>query len=400
MWLSWDKLNRLLVDNDVIFFGAGEWAEKTLRKIKKKPLFIIDNSKIMQNTKLGDVEIVSPDYIKTLNKNSIILITTGSFETVVSQLTQMGYTKTVDFFCSPVLFNQKLLVDIKENNQTLIFTNSDIPEPKKNFSGGGLYSFNTGTSELVKHVNGKFHEIIKIGDKYFVADEYEGVKVFDLKFEHLHTYKCLPGSIMHGLSYDEQTKLLFASNTGRDSISVIELAGGKYLDEIFISKSTIKGETDRHHINDICFYKGYLYISMFSFSGLWHEGCYDGGVAKLDLENKRIIAYPIQNLWMPHSINFINGEIVIADSMNGDVYKTNNNILVNFPGFIRGITYDGKYYYIAQSEHRYFDRLKGINKNIAINCGIHVYDDINKASRFHSFFEMSNIHTVIIEDEV
>jgi hypothetical protein len=86
--------------------------------------------------------------------------------------------------------------------------------------------------------------------------------------------------------------------------------------------------------------------------------------------------------------------------MNGDVYKTNNNILVNFPGFIRGITYDGKYYYIAQSEHRYFDRLKGINKNIAINCGIHVYDDINKASRFHSFFEMSNIHTVIIEDEV
>ncbi|MGM0609277.1 MAG: DUF4915 domain-containing protein, partial [Candidatus Muiribacteriota bacterium] len=385
MWLTWEDLDRLLVDNDVIFFGSGEWAEKTIRKINKKPLFILDNSEIMQNTKLSDVDIVPPDHITNkLNQNIIILITTGSFETVVDQLTQMGYSKAVHFFCSPVLFNQKIQVDIKENDQTLLFTCSNIPEPDKNCSGGGLYSFNTRTSELIKHISGKFHEIVKTETKYYILDEFHGVKVFDKQLNYLKTYDGLPGSMMHGLSYDEVNNLLFVANTGRDSISIIAAEDGEHLDEIFISKKNIEGEADRHHVNDLFFYKGDLYISMFSFTGLWREGCYDGGVAKLDLVKKKISGYPIQNLWMPHSINFINGEIVVADSMNGNVYKTNNKILVHLAGFIRGIAYDGKYFYIGQSEHRYFDRLKGINENISLNCGIHLYDDVNKASRFYS----------------
>ena len=296
------------------------------------------------------------------------------------------------------MYNNKLEKKKKKNNQTLLFSCPEIPNPESNNTGGGLYTFNTKTSKLKKHFTGKLHQIVK-GDKfYYVVDEFKGIRVFNKKFELVNTFEGLPGSIMHGLALDEENKKLFIANTGRDSISVVDVDTGIHKDEIFISRKNKDDEADRHHINDLCFYKGSLYVSMFSFSGLWREGVYDGGVAKLDVNDKKIIHYPVRDMWMPHSIDFINGELVIIDSMRGDVYKTSNKRLVNINGFMRGIDHDGKYYYIGQSEHRYFDRLEGVSDNISLNCGIHLYDEVTNVRRFYSFENLTNIHSITIKD--
>lgn len=398
LWLNWNELDRLLVNNEVVFFGSGEWAEKTLRKINKKPKYILDNNKLMQGTYMNDVELVDPEILDSLEDEYIILITTGSYKSVMKELDSKGYKAANNYYCSPVLYNQKIEYEIKNNEQKILFTCSEVPDTESESSGGGLYKFDFKSGKSTKLLNGKFHEFVMTKNNYFILDEFEGVKLLDKKFNLLETYSGLPGSIMHGLSIDEDNNRLFVGNTGRDSVSILDSETGELIKEIFITKKHEKGDVDKHHLNDLNYYKGDLFISMFSFSGLWREGVYDGGIAKMNLEKEKITHYPKRELWMPHSINFINGEMVFVDSMRGDVYKTNNKKLVNVNGFARGLAYDGKYYYIGQSEHRYFDRLKDISKNIHLNCGIHTYDPVHKASRFYSFENMTNIHTIKIMD--
>lgn len=393
-WIGWDELNQLTADKKIVFFGSGEWAEKTLRKLGKMPEFIMDNSEVMQGTKFDGVPVRHPNMIFNEEK-VIILITTGSFESVVEQLDQMGFKKSVDYFMSPVLLNNRIEIDMKTYSQELIFTCSDIPDKESKNSGGGLYIYNTRDRKLEKKVSGKFHEFVETPECYYVMDEFYGVRKFSKQFKLLESFPAAPGGIMHGLTYDPDTNRLFVANTGRDSVTIMDAITGKHLEEYYISYPNDEGEVDRHHINDLCYYKGELYISMFSFSGLWREGCYDGGVLKVKLDSDpQHVSYPIKDMWMPHSIDFVNGEVIIADSMRGTVYKTNNNELVHINGFIRGLAYDGRYYFIGQSEHRYFDRLKGISNNISVNCGIHMYDDVHKASRFHPFMDMRNIHSI------
>ena len=398
IWLNWSDLEKKLFDNEYILFGVGKWAEKTMGKLNKKPIYIIDNNKSKQGTTFRGVEILPADYLKKIDEDFIIIISAGSYKSIIKQLKTMNFKEAIDFFCSPVLINNKIEQEIKNYNQQLIFTCSDAPDAKSKNSGGGLYTFNReGKRKKRKVHNGQFRGLVKSNNHYIVADGYEGIKVFNKKLELVNSYSALTNANIHGVSFWPEKNSLFISNTGRDSISIINLDSGEYEDEIFIS-SEYQNNGDRHHINDIYYHEGFLFISMFSFSGFWKKGVYDGGVAVLNLKNKKITNYIFNDLWMPHSIKFINGEIVIIDSMLGDIYKTSNKKLLNINGFIRGITFDGKYFYIGQSEHRHFNRLQDVSNNISINCGIHLYDEKSKVSRFISFENISNIHEIVIAD--
>lgn len=398
IWTSWDELNRLTIGKDVILFGAGHPVKNTIKKLKKQPLFIVDNNKSKENTYFFNLKILPPDSIDVNNRDIIILITTPIYESVIKQLKLMGLKETINFYCSPAINHLKISNRLKHNDKTILFTCGDNPEPEHSTSGGGLYSYNFKNRELTKLSSGKYHEFIRFNNRLYIIDELNGVRLFSLDFKLLDTFKILSGSVPHGLTVDPEYGKLFVANTMIDSISVIDAYNGKHLDEFDISKNIRHLQLDRHHINDLCYYEGYLYVSMFSFSGLWESGCYDGGVAQIDLETKRIVSYPLTNLWMPHSIDFFDNEIIIADSMRGLIYKTNNKRIFQMNGFARGLTYDGELFYFGQSEHRYFDRLRDHSNNIQINTGIHIYDDINKASMFFTFDSLSNIHSIIIKD--
>ena len=201
------------------------------------------------------------------------------------------------------------------------------------------------------------------------------------------------------MAIDSKNNLLYVANTSLDLVSVLDLNTEKFVDDIYISRKNEKNELYRHHINDLAFYNDMLFVSMFSFSGMWKHGIYDGGVAMFCPKTKQLLGHAISDLWMPHSVDFINEEMVICDSMRSSVYKTNNKLLTKLRGFIRGITHDGNYYFIAQSEHRYYDRLKDLEYAIDINCGIHMFDEDTKANRFHSFEELGNIHSLVIMDK-
>ena len=85
LWISWSQLKRKLIGKEVVFFGAGEWAEKTLRKIDKEPLCILDNNEIMQNTIYAGVDVLPVETLSEIKKDFIILITTGSYKNIIKK---------------------------------------------------------------------------------------------------------------------------------------------------------------------------------------------------------------------------------------------------------------------------------------------------------------------------
>jgi hypothetical protein len=231
-------------------------------------------------------------------------------------------------------------------------------------------------------LDGTFHQIVDTGKEYYVADEKRGACRISKDFRMLETFGIEAGDKSHGIAFCPQRRLVFIAKTGRDMISAYDTSTKKKCFDINLSDKFNKTGKPGHWINDICVRDDYLYASLFSHSGTYTEGIYDGGILQIEIENHEKRQILIRDLWMPHTVRFFDSEICFLDSMNGYFYKTDKNISGEFFGFIRGLAYDGSYYYIGQSETRYFDRLKGIRKNIGMSAGFYLFDEETKAAKF------------------
>jgi hypothetical protein len=82
--------------------------------------------------------------------------------------------------------------------------------------------------------------------------------------------------------------------------------------------------------------------------------------------------------------------------MRGIVSDTTWRVMAQFSGFIRGIAYDGMYYYLGQSAHRYIDRRDRTANNISLDTGIFLVDAAHKVTKFFSIPELTDINSVIV----
>ena len=100
---------------------------------------------------------------------------------------------------------------------------------------------------------------------------------------------------------------------------------------------------------------------------------------------------------MPHNIAFIEGSLVVLDSLRGELKKNNAQVSGRFPGFSRGLGHDGHYYYIGQSRNRNYSKYLGLSYNISIDTSIIVFDDQTKVSRtLHLPSKISEIHSICL----
>ena len=134
---------------------------------------------------------------------------------------------------------------------------------------------------------------------------------------------------------------------------------------------------------------------MFSFSGNWPNEVYDGGVMEIDFESGEIIGPVIDGMWMPHSVSRVGGKLTCVDSMRGTIIQSSYRTLGKFPGFVRGMDYDGKFFFVGVSEHRYPEKLYGDSLNIGLDAGVIVFDDNTKMSRFIAMPQITSIHALI-----
>ena len=100
---------------------------------------------------------------------------------------------------------------------------------------------------------------------------------------------------------------------------------------------------------------------------------------------------------MPHNISFFEGSLTVLDSLRGSLRNNNAQEIGIFPGFTRGLDFDGSLYFIGQSRNRNFSKTFGTSKNISIDTSIIIFDPETKVSK--SIFlpsNLSEIHSVLL----
>jgi hypothetical protein len=410
IWKSWTELRKSCKDKKVILWGRSEdWVHKTLQKLDGINVeCIVDINPEYANTFYYELPVVLPEKLKNYGKDIMIIITGGVYESILDSIEELGYIPGAQCCCSPEFKDWALLHEIREYDQNLLIACSDYDEKEggKRYSkmGGGLYLFNTRTLMLDKKLSGHFRQMVLVDDLYYIVEFVEKlVYVVNKKYELVTKYKIDQSEKQNekpngcGITYHPKKQLFYVANAGSDTINVYKKDGFKHIDTIFISEKSTKAGGGLHHINDLTIADNSLLVSCFSVTGTWKKDIMDGGIFEYDTDDlKKAPNILVNSLWKPHSVKFINNKVCYLDSMRGDFWIGNQKIAGKFLGFARALAFDGRFYYVGQSEDMYMSELFGIKDNIMLNAGMSLYDAENKVSRFYSFPHLSNIHDVLI----
>ena len=376
-WIDYFELKERSKGRKIVCWGKWEWFEKTIKNHDFDIDFLVDSDQSQQGegVYLGyDVE--DPD-ILTFKEGYYIIITSGAFYEIIKQLEAWGYIPGEDFCVSPELRGLKVVDDMLQHEAKVLFSSSDI--------NGGIYELSMPSGKIEKKVDGITRGFDKYKDNYFTTDTDKGLRVFDKDFKEIATAPLPEGSVSHGLTIDNG--VIYIVLTKQDKVVRYHADTLKQLDEDHVVMAGLlfspywgnKGLY--YHYNDLCIKDKKMFVTMFSYSGNAKLDIFDGGVMQCDLDgdDRQLI---VNNLWQPHSPKYLNGKLCYLDSMRGDLYAGPEHKITHFNGFVRGLDFDGRYYYVGQSIHRYFLRLKGLSDNISLDAGIFLYDTVSQTSRF------------------
>ncbi|WP_164668012.1 DUF4915 domain-containing protein [Virgibacillus doumboii] len=360
-----------IYNKKLIIFGAGLVGKNLIEEYDLPINYFVDNDQNKWGSKINNTPIYSPERLKRENKKDVaIIILSEAFEAISEQLESLGFNKNEHFWLNPDHENiNQPIVDIKNINKSLLVTCFS--------TNGGLFLIDLKENNITKLVSGNFRGIIKTDNYLFVADEFEGIIQFDERINVIDHYKYDEVINTHGLAFDSVREILYVAESGKDRIGIFETNPLRRIDEISIGEL---GDGS-HHINDLWIDEKKMYISMFSKIGRWRKGIFDSVVVELDLDSKYITNTLIEGLKQPHSVKLFNDKLYYLDSMNFNL-GLNGNTIAEFNGFLRGLTYDGNYFYIGQSELKYLNRKPNNKNNVNIGCGIYIYDSNAEISRF------------------
>ena len=394
-WKTIDEINQVVGGRRVIFWGASNWVERTLDMVALNGDYIVDNNPHNHGVVYSGFEVFPPNKLLNEKREEIyIIICTVNYQSVIDELHAMHFIMGNEFCCTPLLNFRQNKDYLKSVDRKII-----VSSPQHQFSdinGGGLYVVDTKTGQTEKKYTGKCRGMCYADDRLLVIDMLQGVVILDEMFSFIDCIKLQPNNEAHGIHYDEKNKQIYIAQAGRDSVGVYSMRDLSFVKEIDISSKSRQKERDNHHVNDLWVHESSLFVSLFSITGNWMNDAYDGGVLEIDLNAGKVIGAVISNLWMPHSICRHNGQLCYVDSMRGFLLTSNWIKQGVFNSFIRGLDFDGKYYYVGASEHRYPEKLKNQSLNISLDAGFYIFDPESKMSRFLVMREIESVHSVLI----
>lgn len=402
-WKTWIEVNSLSKNKKIVLYGRSEdWIPKTLQKIALLPKYIVDRNSIYHGSSYKGIKVVPPEFLINDKKDDIfIIITSGVYEGIVAFLVENGFEPGLNFCCCPEYRDFHLLEEIRNYECEVVVTCSDYHDKtmtRFSRAGGGIYKYYLGPNKLERLIKGSFRQIVEAGD-YIYAIEFVECRlyIFDKQFNVLET-RDLNEANCCGVDYDPIRDLIIVVNAGTDTISLYNAVDFNLVERIYYSsKNKDEGVTSQHHLNDLCISGDYLYVSYFSHSGNWKKNIHDGGISELSLNNLTKEPVPIvTGLWKPHTPKILNGELCYLNSMMGTLHTNSQVVAGEFPGFVRGLAFDGRFYYIGQSEDMYMSKRFKKTNNIMLNAGFYLFDIETKASRFYPMLDHMNIHDLLI----
>lgn len=378
----------------IVLFGAGYIAEKTYKKLTTSSIRVVDNSINMQGstrTKLGGAVVESPS---KLNTNHFVIICSTALDAIRKQLIEIGLKENVNFTASPLLDNYIAIEKLEKFNCRFIFSSGSAPAPNY---GGGLYlgEVSNGDFKFKRLHSGFTYGIVQTKYGIYFVDTDDGIFQYDDENGVITKIADLPAdSRAHGISYNEDYDHFYVSCSNLDA--VIEFSSEFVeLRRFTMSRKKFDTGNPHHHVNDNCSYGNSLFVSMFSSTGNWKEGIFDGAVAEFCLKEGVRKTDVVRNLYMPHNVCNLGGNLTVLDSLRGHLLADNSEVYGTFPGFTRGVDFDGELYLVGQSKNRNYSKVVGLSNNISIDCSIILFDPTRKVSRsFQLPLEIGEIHSI------
>ncbi len=398
---SFSEIADTLNNRSIIFFGAGSVAIKTKKKLNNYKLaFIFDNNPNYWNAKSMNLKVLNPSKLKSKEYNKrkyLIIICTTSFRSVSDQLIKLGLKSNTDFVISPIMNDLRIIDKIEKLEKKMLFTSGLPAEKSKNF-GGGIYELilNKNKWGYKKVLSGTCYGVIKNKNNYIAVDDKLGLIKMNKNYEIIDSSDFEIGTRAHGIAYSEAYEEYYVVASLLDQILIFNKKF-KLIDRISLSDKYKYTLEPHHHCNDICIVNNSIYVSMFSYSGNFKNDIFDGVVLEIDIKSRKILRPVISDLWMPHNISFFEGSLTVLDSLRGSLRNNNAQEIGIFPGFTRGLDFDGSLYFIGQSRNRNFSKTFGTSKNISIDTSIIIFDPETKVSK--SIFlpsNLSEIHSVLL----
>ena len=282
LWVPWTSLVRTIGDRDVYLYGrSDDWVEKTVKKLVRHPRAIMDKNQSLWGTEFYDILVISTDILSTLDKaHTFIVITTASYESVCSTLMAHGFQPGLHFCCSPDFADLAHLAKFKSSSTKLLLTSSDHDDPgraRSSAAGGGIFTYDVAERDLTRHVEGAFRQLAVRGDKIY-AIEYVRMElvVLDLGLKVI-ARKRLDEPGCCGLEYVEEHDKFIIINSSNDTISILDGATLNVEETTYFSDKHKHDAPGGHHLNDVCYKDGFIYVSYFSFTGNFRKQVFDGG---------------------------------------------------------------------------------------------------------------------------
>jgi hypothetical protein len=273
---------------------------------------------------------------------------------------------------------------------------SGLPSTATSFSGGGIH--------LIKE-DGDYPDIANIykGDTHGLVSNEEGGFAFtcqgkgivclDAGFKPVNTIPVRKGLRPHGLKRYKNIWVV-ACSLGDCIIGIDDNAH-----EVFCYEITEKIHSHgsaQHHCNDLEIIGDTAYVSMFSVTGNWKRGIFDGGVIEVDLLSGKMQVVN-SNMTMPHSATIVNDSLYTLDSFRGRLLGENFAEIAQLPGFVRGFDNNRDYYFVGESKNRNFSRLSADRSPVSIDSRITI---INKEYKFCRSIPLppriSEIHAILL----
>lgn len=373
----------------IICFGYSDIAEKEIKK-RGDIALVCDNNPNLKGKQLLNVKVAHYDDL-SWEKVVLVIISATSVSEIRDQL-KLNKNFSGEILVAKGLENHDKISSLIDRDFSL-FISSGLPSFQN--SGGGIYSIRSKGAEVsvVKLHNGNTHGMVKIGENICFSDARLGLVLMSTDGEVKQMIRVPGASRLHGI--DIWNDKFVVVDSGRDLVLIID-EDEQVLSELTVSNKYSVSGVPQHHVNDIVVRGDFAYVSMFSASGNWRRGIYDGAIFEINLKtgSKEQVR---GDLKMPHSVKFIDDDLFVLNSFEGEILGYDGELIGVVNGFARGLDYCENLLLIGESRNRNFNKLKRSGRIFSVDSKLTIIDRDDKIAKSLILpNNISEIHSIIL----
>ena len=368
----------------VLFFGAGEIGLRTAKKFFR-PDWTIDNSPSLWGGAYGQLDdIRAPDSVLTLLPEVHVVICSAAEDEMRSQLLELGVDET-RIFVSPYAKAIGPSVRLAQLEASLL-VGSAGPANQRSNEGAGLYHLKIKGEEITqtKVLSGQVHGVVDWTPGALLASTDTGVFSITRDTLEVDFFAEIPTGVRpHGLVWNPDLGMVNVIANNRDALMAFD-PNGAFIRLDYLLRGGEENGQAHHHMNDLAYHNGLLYVSMFSFSGSWKGGVYDGGVFAFDAKTLASIGPVVSGAQMPHSVTFEDDQMWFCNSLPGMLTKGEHDFEIRFPTFCRGLAFAGDFVFVGASRNRNSQDAPVVTGDQIreVASGVYVTSTVNRMARF------------------